>query len=188
MGAPLDLRLAADSANHWKKRDAPTTDYSLKQAGWYERAATGAAIAANLLTLAWLSDVAVAYLQRISPFAREAEKQHFVLSSTRGLYEGALLLSGSAPRKVAHLLGIARSGSRCPTSCGWTSGCFETRYRTIAFIGLGALLLICSLLARLQPLQGVTRSRARHQGLAHAERSGGRSQRLPDLPAPPACL
>jgi len=114
--------------------------------GWSERSAAGAAIAANLLTLAWLSHEAVAYVQRISPLADEAERQHFVLSSTWGLYAGALLLLGiGAHRRFARLLAIAIFGITMSKLVLVDLWLLEIRYRTIAFIGLGALLLICSL-------------------------------------------
>jgi hypothetical protein len=78
--------------------------------GWGERAAMSAAIAANLLTLAWLSHEAVAHVERVSAFVGEADR-HFVLSSTSGLYAGALLLLGIAKHHMlARLRAIAIFG------------------------------------------------------------------------------
>lgn len=114
--------------------------------GWSRKGAAGAAIAANLLTLAWLSHEAVAYIQHISPFADEAERQQLVLSSTWGVYAAALLLLGIAThRKFARSLAIAIFGLTMSKLVLVDLWLLEIRYRTIAFIGLGALLLICSL-------------------------------------------
>jgi uncharacterized membrane protein len=117
--------------------------------GWGERAATGAAIAANLLRLAWLSHEAVAQVGRVSPFVGEADRQ-FVLSSTSGLYAGALLLLGIAKHhRLARLLAIAIFGVTISKLVLVDLWLLEIRYRTIAFVGLGALLLICSLASSL---------------------------------------
>lgn len=109
---------------------------------WYPLSA----VAANGLTVAWLSAEAVAYYH---PGLRGAGWQplQFTLSAIWAIYAGVLLTVGVATRqRWARLAALALFGvtvAKMVLIDLWT---LSTGERVLAFIGLGALLLACSLM------------------------------------------
>ena len=104
------------------------------------------AIAANGLALAWLSAEAVAHYHSVA-WGPGWQSLQFSLSAIWGLYAGVLLTAGVASRqrwaRLAALALFAVTAGKMLTIDLWT---LSTGQRVLAFIGLGGVLLACSLL------------------------------------------
>jgi uncharacterized membrane protein len=115
---------------------------------WEKQAAAIALVGANALAILWLSFEAFAHYRGTSfdvPFDKRQALQ-FTLSSIWGLYAAALLAIGIAVRsRLVRLMSISLFGLtivKMATQDLWT---LTTGFRTLGFIGLGAVLLLTSL-------------------------------------------
>jgi uncharacterized membrane protein len=106
----------------------------------------GLAVIASGMTLLWFSLEAVAYFGPVSG-ARAAQSLHFTLNGIWGVYAAALLAVGIAARIPAArflALGIfGITGLKLVLHDVWM---LDTLYRTIVFMGLGAIFLGCSVM------------------------------------------
>ena len=104
------------------------------------------AVAANALALAWMSAEAIAHYHAVAGGTGWQPLQ-FTLSTTWGLYAGALLTVGVVTRqrwaRLAALGLFAVTVAKMLLLDLWT---LSTGERVLAFIGVGCLLLACSLM------------------------------------------
>ena len=125
---------------------------------------TVAWVAANVLTIAWLSWEAHAYLlPRFDTSAALHQLESLVYTAILGVYAGVLLAVGVVWRlrgARAFALGVfALTIAKMVIVDLWM---LPTEYRTIGFIGLGVVLLACSLLYhRFRDVLSVSRARSR---------------------------
>lgn len=102
-------------------------------------------VGANVLALVWLSFEAYGYFEQRPGDQRQALQ--FTLSAIWGLYATTALVAGvMARRRTARLFAIGLFGVvivKMGLSDLWT---LPTGYRFIGFIGLGTILLACSLM------------------------------------------
>ena len=104
------------------------------------------AVVASMMTLLWLSLEAVAYF---GPEAggRAAESLHFTLNAIWGVYAAALLAVGIAARIVgARFLALGIFGITALKLVFHDVWMLDTLYRTLVFMGLGAIFLVCSVM------------------------------------------
>lgn len=111
---------------------------------WERLASNVAGAAANLTALAWLSFEAQAALDRAGGTEQALQ---FTYSTIWGLYAGALLAVGIVGRiRGARLLAVALLGATMVKMVVVDLWLLEPLLRTLAFVGLGAVLLAGSLL------------------------------------------
>ena len=116
-------------------------------AEWERFAAGAAAVGANLAALAWLSFEAQAAFSRAVPRPGNEQALQFTYSAIWGMYGGVLLAVGVIARiRGARLLGVAILAVTMAKMVLVDLWLLETLFRTLAFIGLGAVLLASSLL------------------------------------------
>lgn len=109
---------------------------------WYP----AAAIAANALALIWLSAEAVAHFP-VAPGQRPGQTLLFSLSAIWGLYAAALLVGGLVAKlRWARLAALGLFGVTIVKMLVLDLWTLTTGQRVLAFIGLGAVLLACSVL------------------------------------------
>ncbi|HYP22401.1 MAG TPA: DUF2339 domain-containing protein [Actinomycetota bacterium] len=112
-----------------------------------ERLLFGAlAVVASMMTLVWLSLEAVAYF---GPFdgGRAGQSLHFALNAIWGLYAAALLGVGIAARVAgARFLALGIFGVTAAKLVLHDVWMLDTLYRTVVFMGLGAIFLGCSVM------------------------------------------
>ena len=102
-------------------------------------------IAANVLTLFWLSLEVNAYVYQSD--GSGAQDLHFGLSGMWGLYASALLGVGIYLRaRLARLLSLVLFGVTIAKMALHDLWLFDTLQRLIGFVGIGVLLLTCSLM------------------------------------------
>ena len=105
------------------------------------------AVAANGLAVAWLSAEAVAHYHPAFSGGAGWQPLQFTLSATWAIYAGVLLGAGVATRqrwaRLAALALFALTAAKMAVIDLWT---LSTGERVLAFIGIGAVLLACSLL------------------------------------------
>jgi uncharacterized membrane protein len=148
---PARLLLSAESLAmgiHVAALAATAALLSRPSAAEWERAAAGAAaIGANLAVLSWLSFEAQAAFSRAAPRPGNEQALQFTYSAIWGMYGGALLAVGVIARiRGARLLGVTLLAATMVKMVLVDLWLLETLFRTLAFIGLGAVLLISSLL------------------------------------------
>lgn len=103
------------------------------------------AIAANVLALSWLTTEITHYFQGLSTSERQAFQ--FALSATWAIYASALLVIGVALRiKWARLFAAGLLGFTIVKMAFVDLWTLQTGYRILAFTGLGAVLLLTSLM------------------------------------------
>ncbi|MGH2821367.1 MAG: DUF2339 domain-containing protein, partial [Actinomycetota bacterium] len=106
--------------------------------------APAVAIAANLLTLGWLGYEAVEQLERMGADSETAVQ--FTLSALLAIYSAALLLAGVAARLPwVRWFAVALFSVVVVKLVLLDLWLLDGLHRTISFIGLGALMLLCSL-------------------------------------------
>lgn len=106
---------------------------------------TAAAVGANLLALVWLSTEVTGHLSRTLP--EPAEAIQFSLSATWGIYAAALITAGVVLRvRWVRLLAVALFGLVIAKMAVADLWLLPTSYRIVAFIGLGVVLLLCSVM------------------------------------------
>ena len=114
---------------------------------WKRPVIQGLLVAANLLTLGWLSREARFEVLRSVEAGQVYATTQFVLSALWAMYSAALLAVGVAwKRKWARYLGLATFGLtllKMVTVDLWQLGILQ---RTVAFVGLGVLMIACSFL------------------------------------------
>ena len=124
----------------------------LYAAGWIlspleDPSSTAARIAASLITVGWLSVEAVRQVERSVPQANVSQASQFTVTATWGLYAGALLAVGVRFRlRWARLLAaglFAFVALKMLVADLWL---MKLAYRVIAFVGLGVLMLISSVM------------------------------------------
>jgi uncharacterized membrane protein len=148
---PARLLLSAESLAmgiHVAALAATAALLSRPSASEWERAAAGAsAIGANLAALAWLSFEAQAAFSRAAPRPGNEQALQFTYSAIWSIYAGALLAVGVIARnRGARLLGVALLAATMVKMVLVDLWLLETLFRTLAFIGLGGVLLASSLL------------------------------------------
>jgi uncharacterized membrane protein len=103
-------------------------------------------ILANAMTLIWMSLEAAAYVGRTIPVPAQYQTTQFLLTVVWALYACALVTIGVIrDSRAVRWLGVGLFGGtivKLVVSDVWL---LSTGYRTVVFIGVGALLLICSL-------------------------------------------
>lgn len=104
-------------------------------------------ILGHALTLVWMGLEASAYLNRTMPISSRLQALQFTLTAMWAVYAGALVAVGVARRsRLSRWLGVGLFGAtilKLVLSDVWL---LSTGYRTLVFVGVGALLLACSLL------------------------------------------
>ncbi|MDQ3941235.1 MAG: DUF2339 domain-containing protein [Actinomycetota bacterium] len=104
-------------------------------------------IAANLLTLAWLSRELMFEIERRVAPARAYDVRQFAISALWGVYSAALLGVGVARRQPwIRFLALGLFGVTIAKMVTVDLWHLEVLQRTVAFVGLGALLLASSLI------------------------------------------
>ena len=112
---------------------------------WEHGAATTAILGANLLTVVWFSLEATAAFHRLAP--ENEQGLLFALSAIWGIYGIAVVAVGVALRRwEARLFGVALLGVTVGKLALVDLWRLELSYRTVAFVGLGLVLLLCSLM------------------------------------------
>jgi len=109
-------------------------------------AAPGACAAAGILTLAWLGAEATEYFRRLHPPHGDTQDIELAISAIWGIYAVALLRVGVSGRRWARLFGIVVFAATILKIAAVDVWLLDELYRTLAFMGLGALLLTCSLM------------------------------------------
>ena len=110
-------------------------------------AVQGTLVIANLMTLGWLSQEARFEMGRTVEPLRIYEATQFVLSAIWGIYSAALIAVGVAVKqRWARYLGLATFGLTVVKMVTVDLWQLETLQRTIAFVGLGVLMISCSFL------------------------------------------
>lgn len=105
--------------------------------------ATAVAVLANVLTVAWLSFEAKGHFDRHPAGQAFA----FTLTAVWGLYAAGLLVAGVAVRsRWMRISSVALFALVVLKMAAYDLWLLPTGFRIIAFIGLGAVLLLCSLL------------------------------------------
>lgn len=103
------------------------------------------AVAANVLALSWLTSEITNYFQGLSTNERQAFQ--FALSATWAMYAAVLLVIGDALRvKWARLFAAGLLGFTIVKMTLVDLWALQTGYRILAFTGLGAVLLLTSLM------------------------------------------
>lgn len=112
---------------------------------WREAATQGVLVVANLLTLGWLSQEVRFELMRSVGIDRLHEVVQFALSGLWATYSTVLVVVGVAFRqKWARYLGLGTFGLTIVKMLTVDLWQLEVLHRTIAFIGLGVLMIGCS--------------------------------------------
>jgi uncharacterized membrane protein len=102
------------------------------------------AIAASFLTLTWLTAEASAYFRR---YPATGEALQFTVSAIWALYAAGLLMIGFIGRvKWPRMLAVAIFGVTMAKMAVYDLWLLATGYRVLAFVGLGMVLLLCSLM------------------------------------------
>lgn len=111
---------------------------------WRGTGTTMAAVGANALAVVWLSWEAYAYLRRTSPLAFEQPLQ-FTLSAIWAGYAVVLMTVGvSARMRRARQMSLALFAAVIAKMALIDLWTLRSAHRVIAFLGLGAVLLGCS--------------------------------------------
>ncbi len=111
---------------------------------WETALARGAVVGANVLTVAWMSFEAIAH--RGAVLDRRDEPLQFTLTAIWSLYAAVLMIAGIAGRwRPVRLMSITLFGAAIAKAALIDLWLLETGYRVLAFIGLGAILLLASL-------------------------------------------
>jgi uncharacterized membrane protein len=111
----------------------------------YRKSSVIGAIAANVLALSWLTAEITDYFGGLS--ANERQAFQFALSATWAMYAAALLVIGVAMRlKWARLFAAGLLGFTILKMALVDLWTLQTGYRVLAFTGLGAVLLLTSLM------------------------------------------
>lgn len=112
-----------------------------------ERLLRGAlAVVASGMTILWLSLEAVAYFEPLTT-VRSIQSLHFTLNGIWGIYAAALLAAGIAGRIAgARFLALGIFGVTALKLVLHDVWMLDTLYRTIVFMGLGAIFLGCSVM------------------------------------------
>lgn len=104
-----------------------------------------AAVACGM-TMLWLSLEAVAYFEPVTT-VRATQSLHFALNGIWGVYAAALLATGIAARIAgARFLALGIFGITALKLVFHDVWMLDTLYRTIVFMGLGAIFLGCSVM------------------------------------------
>ncbi|HEX2056841.1 MAG TPA: DUF2339 domain-containing protein [Actinomycetota bacterium] len=136
--AAFAVHIVAFYAAAWAMRDTALDD---------ERVLAGAmALTASGLTLLWLGLEAAALFSPLSE-PRALQSLHFALAGVWGLYAAALLGVGIAARITgARFLALGIFGITALKLVLHDVWMLDTLYRTIVFMGLGGIFLVCSVM------------------------------------------
>lgn len=114
--------------------------------GWQRRLVPLAGALAGVSGLAWISFEASAHYSRVAPGPGGIQATEFALSAIWGLYAALAFGAGIASRRrPPRTFGVWLLGAtmvKMGTRDLWLLG---TLHRTVGFLGLGAVLLLCSL-------------------------------------------
>lgn len=104
------------------------------------------AVTGSMMTLVWLSLEAVAYFGPATG-PRAAESLHFTLNAIWGVYAAVLLAVGIGARILgARFLALGVFGITAAKLVLHDVWMLDTLYRTLVFMGLGAIFLACSVM------------------------------------------